>query len=101
MGVPFLLPKPYIVNEKDRDIGSLLRLSMTAISLTVDGSRLNSLIHRSPPRHLATHNIVGATDEAIGVPDDPFEMFAVGGVGTKPTFFGGRARLVLPLTCPT
>ena len=23
MGVPFLLPKPYIVNEKDRDIGYL------------------------------------------------------------------------------
>ena len=41
MGVPFLLPKPYIVNEKIGISDAWLRLSMMAISLMVDGSRLN------------------------------------------------------------
>jgi hypothetical protein len=52
---------------------------MEAILLTVTAQ---PLIHRSPLRYLAFQNIKmqGTPMNPLGVPDDPLEMFAGGGV---------------------
>jgi hypothetical protein len=86
MGVPFLLPKPYSIDDKIPN-ASGRRLSMEAILLTVTAQ---PLIHRSPLRYLAFQNIKmqGTPMKPLGV---PLEMFAEAGLGTKTTFFGRRA----------